>query len=177
MEVGPRVWEASTGQLVLFPQEPRHGALRVWSRSPGLGAAWHGGGLSGLGKGLRFGEHKRAGDWLLPETNGLPGHRAVARWHSQEQEATRKGLVPLLPLTSRTRFGAVCPGCKATWQGRSIICRAFTPTTQLVEKGVQGSQLHNRHGPKDLRGQLASWAEATCYNTQAGHAGGRAEVH
>lgn len=177
MEVGPRVWEAGTGQLVLFPQEPRQGALRVWEQIswPGRCLAWRG--LSGVGKGLRFGERKRAGDWLLPETNGLPGHRAVARWHSQEQEATWKRLVPLLPLTSRTRFGAVCPGYKATWQGRSIVCRALTPTTQLVEKGVQGPQLHSRHGPKDLRGQLDSWGEATCYNTQAGHAGGRAEVH
>lgn len=61
MGVRPRLWEASTGQLELFPQEPRQGPLRVWEQIswPGRCLAWRG--LSGVSKGLRFGERKRAG--------------------------------------------------------------------------------------------------------------------
>ena len=78
MEAGRRLWEAGTSQLVLFPQEPREGALSITEQIswPGYCLAWSC--LLEVGKGLRFGEQRRAGDCLLPETDGLPGHRAVA---------------------------------------------------------------------------------------------------
>ena len=100
----------------------------------------------------------------------LPGYTG------RNRKQPERGWSLLLPLTYRTRFGVVCPVCRATWQGRNIVCRAPMPTTQVVEKGGAGTTLHNRQGPKDVRGQLLSWAETTCYDTQAGLAGEGAEI-